>query len=78
MRATRAAPPPASAAQTFDLALRTQRQSDERYDPILLQYVMRIEPVWSTEPARGSTIEVRASLTLASGSTLEAVGSIEW
>ena len=39
---------------------------------------MRIEPVWSTEPARGSTIEVRASLALASGSTLEAVGSIEW
>jgi hypothetical protein len=78
MRIVVQAPGAVPESQTFDLALRTQRQSDERYDPILLQYVMRIEPVWSTEPARGSTIEVRASLTLASGSTLEAVGSIEW
>lgn len=78
MRIVVQAPGAVPESQTFDLALRTQRQSDERYDPILLQYVMRIEPVWSTEPARGSTIEVRASLALASGSTLEAVGNIEW
>jgi hypothetical protein len=78
MRIVVQAPGAVPESQAFDLTLRTQKQSDERYDPILLQYVMRIEPVWSTEPARGSTIEVRASLALASGSTLEAVGNIEW
>ncbi|MEY3142577.1 MAG: hypothetical protein RLY21_1070 [Planctomycetota bacterium] len=78
MRMVVEAPGAVPESQTFDLPIASQKQSDERYDPILRQYVMRIEPVWSTEPARGSTIEVRASLTLVSGSTLEAVGSIEW
>lgn len=65
-------------SQTFDLSLRSQAEADKRYDAILRQYVLRVEPSWKSEPARGSTVEVRATLTLASGSSLEASGSIEW
>jgi hypothetical protein len=72
------APGAAPASQTFDLSLRTQAEADERYDPILRQYVLRIEPVWATEPARGSAVEIRATLSLASGATTEATGTIEW
>ena len=78
MRVVVQAPGAVPESQTFDLPLLSQRQADERYDTILRQYVMRIEPTWTTEPARGSTIEVRVALTLASGSTLEAAGTIEW
>lgn len=78
MRLVVQAPGAVPESQTFDLPLVSQKQADERYDAILRQYVLRIEPAWTTEPARGSAIEVRASLTLASGATLDAVGNIEW
>lgn len=78
MRLVVQAPGAVPESQTFDLPIVSQKQADERYDAILRQYVMRIEPAWTTEPARGSAVELRASLTLASGTTLEAVGDIEW
>ena len=78
MRLVVAAPGAVPESQTFDLPIRTQKQADERYDPILRQYVLRIEPSWTTEPARGSAVEVRATLALASGATLDAAGTIEW
>lgn len=72
------APGAVPASQTFDLSLRSQAEADERYDPILRQYVLRVEPIWTTEPARGSALDLRVTLTLASGATSEATGSIEW
>ena len=72
------APGAVPSSQTFDLSLRSQADADERYDPILRQYVLRIEPLWTTEPALGSAVEIRATLNLASGATLRATGGVEW
>lgn len=74
VRATGATPE----SQTFDIPMRTQAEADRRHDAILRQYVLRIEPLWTTEPARGSSLEVSVTLTLQSGTPLETQGGIEW
>jgi hypothetical protein len=52
--------------------------ADRHFDAILRQYVLRIEPTWATEPARGSVLEVAMTLARPAGAELVARDGIEW
>jgi len=78
MRIVVRAPGAVPESLAFDFPMRTQREADQRFDPTLKQYVLRIEPSWTTQPASGSTIDLVATLSLASGESLTASGAIEW
>lgn len=62
----------------FDIPLMTRRQVAQRYDATLEQYVLRLEPEWETEPARGSAIELVATLMTVDGRLLESSARFTW
>jgi len=78
MRVTVQAPGAQPETQAFDIPLRTQPEADRHFDAILRQYVLRIEPTWTTEPARGSVLEVSMTLARPTGAELVARDRFEW
>lgn len=66
------------ATLAFDVRLRTQPEVRRRRDEVLEQYVLRLEPVWTRDPARGSAIRVSANLLTTEGRLLRGELGIVW
>jgi hypothetical protein len=62
----------------FDVPLVTKRQVERRIDATLEQFVLRLEPAWSMEPARGSDLDLTATVLAADGSVLESTARLKW
>lgn len=62
----------------FDIAMATKADEAKHFDAVLDQYVVRLEPRWTTAPARGADIVVTVSLTARTGETVSAKRTMRW
>ena len=62
----------------FDAPLATKRQVQQRTDPTLGQVVVRLEPIWSQEPAPGAVLHLTATLTALDGKVTESTLRLIW
>jgi len=62
----------------FDAPLATKRQVQQRTDPTLGQVVVRLEPIWSQEPAPGAVLHLTATLTGLDGKVTESTLRLIW
>jgi len=49
-----------------------------RFDSVLSQYVMRLEPEWDKAPQLGEELRISATLTTPTGSVLESSARMRW
>lgn len=62
----------------FDVPMISRNQVAQRFDATLDQYVLRLEPEWRTEPARGTELELVATLMTVDGRLLESTARFAW
>jgi len=66
------------ATLAFDATLKTEPEVKRRRDDVLGQYVLRLEPIWTREPARGTPLEISANLLTTEGKLIESRTSLVW
>jgi len=62
----------------FDVTLKTEPEVKRRRDTVLEQYLLRLEPLWRREPARGSPLEITANLLSIEGKLIGSETSLVW
>lgn len=62
----------------FDIAMATKADEAKHFDAVLDQYVVRLEPRWTTAPARGADIVVIVTLTARTGETMSSRRTLRW
>ena len=66
------------AHQIFDVPLVVKTEVARRFDSVLSQYVMRLEPEWDKAPQLGEELRISATLTTPTGSVLESSARMRW
>ena len=62
----------------FDISLLTPAAQAARFDTVLSQYVLRVEPQWTRAPASGASLAVTVTLVTQAETTLTTSNTIRW